>query len=267
MTPEELNIMYEWMPQDARDAYRDAYIEYGADAAWAAVRKDARYAQWFPGNLTEDGRPRYAENQYAAVRQSYRDIITSVGLNPDIFEEQFTNLIIGEVAPNEFSSRVFAVYDRVASASEEIKARFSEANQTPITTEGILASALDPDIGTKILEGQIDYAEIAGAGDEFGFNLDMNAVDRLVETGMRLDEARGVFGQARQLVPILDTLAARHNDPEDEFDINDFLASDIYKDPRQSYRMRRLINAERAEFGVGGAVVGNAESLTGLRQA
>lgn len=268
MTIDDIAALYPGLPVAARQAYYDAFIAHGEDSAWAYVRQDPRYESWFPGNLTPEGETRYSEGMYLGIRESYRDVLRSVGLNDTAFEDQMTQLMINEVAPTEFKTRVTSVYDRVVSASAEIQARFAAGNNgAPISIEMILASAFDPGIGDMILQGNISQAEIAGAGDESGFNLDLGAVDTLIDRGLELDEARSIFGQAKQLVPILDVLAKRHNDPDDDFDVNEFLSSTFFNDPQESYRMRRLVGQERASFGVGGAFAGNNESLTGLRES
>jgi hypothetical protein len=261
-----LRIMYPWLPVSAIEAY-DISFKAGDVDPWAVVRTNPQYDAWFPGNMTDDGQPRYAEGQYAAVRESYRDVNRSAGLyNTDIFEDQFTALMEGEVSPAEYEARVSETFDRVISASDEIKQAFNRANGFPITTEGILASALDPGIGDDILSQKIGMAEIIGSGAESGFDVSDIRSREIMGQGIRLDRAREFYQDASSTLPILDMLAARHNDPDDDFDINEFEQAGLFADPFQNRRMRRIISQERSQFGIGASARQTRGALTGLIQ-
>ena len=119
---EQIQAMFPWLPQEAIDAYNEAFISGSADP-WLDVHQDARYEVWFPGNLTDDGQARYSEENYMAVRESYADVMRSMNLNPDAFADQFTALMEGEVSPAEFEQRASEVYERVITASDQIKDR------------------------------------------------------------------------------------------------------------------------------------------------
>jgi len=260
---EQIALLYPWIPPDAIAAYDVLYVD-GSAEPWLAIRQDPRYETWFPGNMDDDGNIRYGEDQYAGVRESYRDVIRSMGLNDQAFEDQFTALMEGEVAPAEFERRASEVYDRVISASDAIKTAFAEANGFEITTEGILASALDPNIGDDILSGKISMAEISGAATESGFTLGSDRIGELEAFGVTLDQARATYQQAASTLPVLDMLAARHADPDDDFDLEEFEQAEIFNDPFQNRRMRRLISQERSSFTQGASIRATRGALTGL---
>ena len=263
---EQLRIMYPWLPAGAIAAYDDSYKAGDVDP-WAVVRTHTQYDLWFPGNKTADGDVRYAESQYASVRESYRDIHRSVGLyNTDVFEDQFTALMEGEVSPAEYEFRVSETFDRVISASDEIKRAFVGANGFPITTEGILASALDPSVGDDILSQKIGMAEITGSAAESGYGLNSLRSEEFLGKGITLERAREFYQGAESALPVLDMLAARHNDPDDDFDINEFEQAGLFQDPFQNLRMRRLISQERSQFSVGVSARSTRGALTGLTQ-
>lgn len=260
---EQIMVMSPWLPADVLTAYDDAYKAGDVDP-WATIRQDPRYETWFPGNKTDDGQVRYGEGQYAAVRESYRDVMRSMNINPARFEDRFTELMEGEVSPDEFAARANEVYDRVISASDQIKQAFATANGFEITTEGILASALDPDLGDKLLSREIDMAEVAGAAMESSFSLDRARIEELVDYGVTLDQARQAYQAAASTLPVLDILAARHADPDDDFDLYEFEQAEFFNDPAQNLRMRRLISQERSMFGQGTGVRSTQSGLTGL---
>lgn len=247
---ETIRFLFPWFPEAAVQVYYDAYIEHGAAVGLETVRQDSRYEQWFPGNLDDDGYVRYDESLYAGIREGYRDVLRSAGIMAtDLFEDQFTRLMEGEVTPPEFSARVSDVFDRVVSASDSIKEYYaSQYGIEGLTTPALLAGALDPTVGNMILSQQISVAEIGGEALESGFNLTIGRVEELLSRDMTKAQANELFQEAESLLPILNTLAVRHNDPDDDFDIEEFIAADFFKDPQQNLRMRRMISQERAQF-------------------
>lgn len=249
-SPEQIAASYPWLPPEVIEVYTDAWAGGSVDP-WSDVRADTRYDQWFPGNRTPDGRVRYGESQYAAVRESYRDVVRSMNLNPELFEERFTELMEGEVSPAEFEARADQVWNRIATASDQIRQRFADANGFDLTTEGLLASALDPDLGDDILNQRITLAEVGGAAAESGFNVADTQIDQLVRVGVGLDEARQLYQRAESLLPALDILTRRHNDPDDDFSLDEFTNAQVFQDPTQNRRIRRLMDQERATFGTG----------------
>lgn len=267
MTIEVFEAAYGWLPADTRTALYDLYVTHGADSMWDMLRVDERYEQWFPGNLTEDGRPRYSEDSYAAVRAGYEDVLRSVGItNMDVMQNLITDQISGDVAVTEFSDRVNEQYDRVVSASEGVRSYYASTYGVELTDAGLLGAALDPSVGDAILEGRIESAEVGGTFGSHGFFMDSARVDELVAEGMDLNSARSLGSEAAHLVPILDMLAKRHNNPDDDFDIEEFLASEFFADPRENLRMRRLMQAERSQFAATGSFTQTEQGLTGLTQ-
>jgi hypothetical protein len=126
---------------------------------------------------------------------------------------------------------------------------YAQNNGLQLSFEAILAAALDPDdIGTKILNRQIGMAEIGGEGIEAGFAPDVGLVEQLYERGVTREEAQQEFATAANYVPVLNVLARRHADPDDDFDLEEFVAADVFNDPTQRRRMRRLMQQERASF-------------------
>jgi len=269
----ELELTYGWLPSEALDAYLDEYIESGnSDAAWAVIRQDPRYGQWFPGNMTEDGRPRYSEEDYATVVASYDDVFRAVGLNPELFKGRYGELIEGEVAPDELEkNRIMPMYDRIVEGSSAIKQWYSENYGLELTTEALLASSLDPDVGHKILTKQIGLAEIGGEARESGFGIAEGFAEKLYEAGMNRESADQMFQNAETFVPVLNVLAQRSGDPDDDFDLQEFVSADLFGDPAQRRRMNRLVAQERSTFTGGQLGSGAAQSratggVTGLTE-
>jgi hypothetical protein len=177
-------------------------------------------------------------------------VFQSVGIGPDVFRSRYGELIQGDVSVTELrQDRVQPMYERIIEASEPIKAEYSAMYGVELTTEGLLAAALDPEMGESILAGQITMAEISGEARESGFALPQELTEQMYRTG-KVDRAAAdtLFMSAANLVPALNVLTRRHADPDDTFDLEEFVAADLFEDPTQRRRMRRLVNQERASF-------------------
>lgn len=267
----DLQAIYYWLPAGALSVFVDTYIDKGADAAWAAVRQHGNYEVWFPGNMDDNGNIRYQEDRYQAVRESYRDVMRSVGIesgNISAMEGKFVELMEGEVSPDEFQFRVDQTYNRIVSASEQIKQYYADEHGiSGLSTQDLLFAAMDPEFGRLTLEEGFRIAEVGGAALESGFDIEGQLANLISDRGVNLAAARELFGTAQHLVPILDTLAQRHNDPDDDFDIQEFVTSEVFNDPAMNLRMRRLMASERGAFSRTGSFVNNGDAITGLAVA
>ena len=261
---DEFDLLYGWLPAAAREAFRQAWIN-DTDTAWQVVRQDSRYETWFPGNKTEDGRVRISEENYAITVTEYDDAFRAVGIDPDgpaSFRSMYGDLIRGEVKADElYTDRLAPMYDRIVASSQSIRQYYADtygiANMTP---EAYLAGVLDPDLGTRVLAGQIGIAEIGGEALESGFDISASYAKQLYETGVGRQQADEVFRAAESAIPTLQVLAQRHDDPNDTFDINNFSEAMFFSDPTQLRRIRRLQAQESSLFS-------NSTSQTQYRRA
>lgn len=244
--------IYGWLSPEALTVYIDGYIDTNDEkAAWQFVRDDSRYATWFPGNLTDDGRVRHSEANYALEIAGYDEVFRNVGLRPEMFQGRYAELIEGDVRPQELETyRVNPMYDRITSQSVELKTWYADNYGIQMTDAALLGSALDPDLGERVLDKQISMAEIGGEALESGFDLSRQFVSRMLDESANLDRAGAerIFQAADSLVPALSVLAGRHADPDDEFDIEDFVGANLLGDADQRRRMDLLMAQESASF-------------------
>jgi len=259
-------MLMPWMPAELIILYTEAYIEYGTgEMAWAAVRQSPMYDTYFAGNRREDGTLRLSEQEYMSTLDAYDDVFESVGLNPDLWKKRYVDLIEGDVSADELmAERVMPIYERIVEGGEFIRQQYADDWGLEMTFESILAAALDPDdIGNKILLKQIAISEIGGEAASSGFGLDREMVERLFgEKNLTRAQADQMFQDAESIVPTMQVLSARHADPDDPFDINTFLEGDIFGDPQERRRMRRLRAQESSTF-TGGAAIDYTRSRAG----
>ncbi len=237
------------------EVWKEAYILYGdATLAMEEVRRAPEYDTYFAGNRREDGSLRYDENTYLGIVESYEDALLSVNVNPDLFQDKFSGLIEGLVSPAEFVNRVEGMYENVIESSPAIRDYYATNYGIDMTDNAIIASFLDPDIGQSILDKRIAISQIGGEAATRGLNVSHDYAESLQRAGIGREQAQNFFGDAVSLVPTLSALAARHADPDDEFDLDEFTQASIFDDPEQRRRMRRLVAQERSTFTGGGQV-------------
>ena len=246
----EVRMLFPWLPEALVHVYGDAWAETGdPNMAWLYVQADPQYDTFFPGNRREDGTLRHTEFEYWSQMEGYADVFRSVGLNPDLWREHFVTLMEGDVSPDELAAeRIEPVFERILDSSPEIRAYYAEMHGLELTDSAILAAALDPEMGDKILNRQIGIAEIGGEAALRGFDLAATYAESMYQQGIGRGQAQELFGDAAEDLPILNVLAQRHADADDDFDIYEFTNAAVFDDPTQRRRMRRLIAQERQSF-------------------
>ena len=246
----ELRMDMQWLTDDAFQAYYDAWTLTGDTArAWVKMRQDPRYGEWFPGNLTADGRPKYTEALYANTIARYDSVMESVGLG-DYYRDRYGLWIEGNVTPEEAEARVLPGYELIVSQSNALKQAYADYNGVEMTDAALLISFLEPAVGAEIVKKNISIAEIGGEGYESGFDVNEALATRMYEEGSNMSraQAEATFQAAETMVPALSILASRHADPDDDFNLEEFVAADVFADPEQQRRIRRLIAQEKSTF-------------------
>ena len=232
----------------------DAYIEFVGDTelALAAVQSHPEYDTYFPGNRREDGSIRWEEGIYRSIEESYASSISSYGMSPGLFQAKFGGMIAQGVSPDEFAARMDNLYTRIVDAIPQIAEWFAREHGIDATMGGIMASFMDKDVADSIINKEITMAEIGGEAASRGFQVVAEMADMLFEAGVDdRSQARQLFASAEAAIPVLNVLASRHADPDDDFDLNEFVESEVLRDPTQRRRIRRLLAVERSTFAQG----------------
>ena len=262
----EFRLLFPWIPPELLDVYLEGYTTYGTpELAYSYMQQSPVYDLYFPGNKRDDGSLRWSEAEYASFKDRYAAAITSIGVNPAYFMDGFAGLVSGDVTPQEFESRVDTMYERVISRSPEIREYYATNFGLNLTDAAILASALDPQVGVQVLTRQIDVASIGAAAAMRNYNIDWDLATRISNRGVNEQAAGDVFTQAVENLPVLDILARRHNDPDDTFDLNEFLNAAIFDDPNERARIRRLLAEERSMFSGPAGFAARGRAVTGLQ--
>ncbi len=255
-----------WLPEGLYQSWLTAYNEAGgagvtnsATTATEVVRNSAEYDSYFPGMRREDGSLRYEYNPEATYFnniEAYRNAVQGVDVNPALLEEEYIALIKGDVSPQEFNQRVNVLADRIdmGSVGSDIRNWYAENYGIDMTNSGIIASLMSDRVNSAVLERNITMSEIGGEASMRNYDITNRFVGMLADQGMDRQQADQLFGSAEKMLPMLSSLAARHGDADDDFDIEEFaLASGSIAGGRsQELRAERLLAQERSTF-TGGA--------------
>ena len=239
-----------WLPDPLFNIYYANWVKTGdAELSVWEMRQSPTYDRYFAGNRRDDGSLRWDEQTYLGITEDYADSLRNIGgVNPDLFRHKFGDLIAGNKSPDEFAAQVTDLLDRVVLDAPEMRRAYSEMWDVDITDEGLFAMALDPEMNQLVLNKRITMAEIASEGKQKGFSINKKMATALFNADMDEAAAADFFGSAGEWIPVLNTLARRHADPDDDFDLEEFSSSQIFQDPMQRKRMRRLVTQERAGF-------------------
>lgn len=263
---ERARTLFPWMPEPLLKVFADAWAETGdTEVALAQMRQSPQYDRYFAGNRRPDGTFRMTEAEYMSTIRAYRTLLSDFGLNPDLFQKRFVSLIEGEVSPLELRERLGAAYEGIVANIPQVREFYARYGYD-LSDAAIFASVIDPEIGDAILARRIAVAQVGGEGLARGFDVDLSFAERLADAGLSQQEARGFFARAEAELPTLETLARRHYDPDDTFDLGEFAELAVFGDSEQARRVRRLIDAEIALFSERlGSIAADDFRLTGLR--
>lgn len=248
-----LRYLFPAWPDELLAMYAESWIDTGnPQLALARVQTSELYKQTFPGLVREDGSLRFQNAAaYLAARDRFDAALVGIGINPEYFRQTFVDLLDNEVSDREMVDRINAVYQGVIDRSPELRAFYAlpeNGGMGDLTDQALVASVLDPRVGEQIINRRIGIAEIGAEATTRNLGVDFSLIERLYELGTTVGEAGDVFGQAADFLPVLNTLARRHNDPDDTFDLNEFVGAQLMDDPVERRRMRQLLAQEKASF-------------------
>lgn len=243
---QEVRALYPFLPEGLVNLFIEKYVDFdkNVNLALGAVRQDPVYQEYYPGNTRADGSVRLSEAEYGAVLESYKDSLRTFGINPDVFADNFGQLVEGDVSPTEFQSRLNTVYSGIEQNIPEVKEYYATNFGIDLSDESIFAAAVDPTLGDAILSGQITQAQIGGEAEARGIEISQPQIERLQRFGVTQQRAREIFTEAEAAVPKIQELQARvrgQEVAEDElFGVEEFTEAAVFRDPDELERLQRL---------------------------
>jgi hypothetical protein len=207
-----------------------------------------------------------SEQEWFSTREAYGTLFREFGLNNNLFDDRFTELMAGNVSPSDLAGRLGGAFELMNNIPE-----VRDAFEGLYGVQGgaaVFAWFIDPDLGQAIIDKKVSVAQVAGEGLARGFDtIGSGLAERLVAGGVDQGLARNFFVQAEGQLFTLDQLAQRHRDPDDTFDLEEFAEANVFGDATQTRRIRRLLRQEASLFQTGGfgqVTTSQDFALTGL---
>ena len=264
----EARILFPWIPEQLLNVYAGAWQQYGtADLALQVMRQDGSYEQHFAGNRRDDGSVRLPEAEYLAVKEGYRRETAALGLDPSRFEERYTQAIINGRSVDEFSDGITSFAAGILSRGDSIRSFYATTYGTgDLSDTALIDSALTGE-SPLVIERRIRSAQIGGEAAGYGFSIARQQAERLEMLGLDQQAARGLFSKAQQDLPTLGQLFARHNDPDDDFTLDEYTDAVVLQDADQLAKIRRVHGQERSLFSSASLLAADQAGRTvGLRE-
>lgn len=202
------------LPDELLTILAQEYVDSGNDIieATTKMRQSEPYKTTFAGNLNPDGvSVKYSESEYLNIVDAYKRKIESLGINSDLIitADRQKKLIDNVVSPDEFGTRLSALYNQVVTAIPQVKEFYKTNFDRDLTDAEILASAIDPKVGQDIISGAIGArdilaqrivrAEIGGQASQAGYQISQSQADSLRQMGISGEQAGQAFQQASQI--------------------------------------------------------------------
>ena len=264
--------LYPYMPDAVINKFIDYYGESdkNTDVALGKLRQDPIYEDYFPGNKRSDKTVKYSESDYLAVKESYKLSLEDYGLNSELFDDTFSNLIAGDVNPSEFRARIAVTFEGIKNNIPQVKDFYSSNYNIELTDEAIFASALNPNLGEAILNKQIAVSQVGGEARRAGFgSISLAQAQSLQEAGITQSQARQLFQQAQLDVPRIQELQRRGGKSVSEgelFELDEFTQAGVFQDKETLEQIKSLEAEEASRFSpLTGASRRNGR-ITGLSQ-
>lgn len=252
----EARSMFPWLDRRLVREFADAWSETDStDLAWSQVRQGATYRKLYSAILRDDGTLRMSELEYASVKDGYRQRLASYGLNPNLFEGKFDDLVSGDVSPQEFEGRLQAGWENVSSRSQATRQWYADNYGRDLSDAALFASYIDPDIGTAVLERRLSNAQIGGAAAQFNFRRSLERIDELRGLGVTGEQAQQFYSRAAADLPGASARSERHN--RGAFTLTDLEEAGLEGDADERQRLLRSVDDEAALFGRGGPARGD----------
>jgi hypothetical protein len=138
-------------------------------------------------------------------RAQARSMMQSYGLPAGFYSnnDDFFDLIVGDVSMDELNARLKAASIKVATAPPEVRDAFAELYGDS-SDQALFALAIDTDKALPELERMLNAAGVGGAGTRFGFDLDVSQMNRVAGYGVDYGAAAQGFGSLAEEKGLLD---------------------------------------------------------------
>jgi hypothetical protein len=168
------------------------------------------YKKRFAGNelRKQQGLPQLTPAQYIATEESYRQVLNSYGLPKGFYDQHsdFTNFIGNDLSPAELDARAKVAHDQYMNVPDYAKNLWKQY----YGTDGdIIASILNPNVATQLIQDRGQQVGIGSAAEQFGLHINQQRAQQLQQAGITDAQAQQGYSQIGQELGADQSIAQR----------------------------------------------------------
>ena len=180
------------------------------DTLALALSQTQAYKTRFAGNelRVKNGLSELTPAQYLATEEQYRNVLQAYGLPSGFYDQHtdFTKFIGTGISPAELQSRAQVAHDQYMAAPPETRALW----QKYFGGKGdAIASILDPDVATQLIQDRGMQVAIGGAAAQQGINVNQARAQQFQQAGVTLAGAQKAYSQIAQSLGTDQSIAKR----------------------------------------------------------
>lgn len=190
--------MYSFLPPKVVEQFAKNWVKSGdPNIALGATRQTKEWKDNYGYLEREDGSLIMDELTAESTIATYKQTLGEVGIQDYTdFEDDFKEMITGEVSGAEFQQRVDVVYSGVVNQIPEVESLFRERYNISVDQPTIFAALINPKIQDKVLAGEIATIQLQAEAASRGFSTSFARFQELKNLGLTKQQARGLYETA-----------------------------------------------------------------------
>lgn len=177
------------------------YLKQGYDSTTInlALQDTPEWKMRFAGNelRKSKGLSVLTPAQYIATEEQYRSVLQNYGLPTGFYDshDDFNNFIGNDISPSEIQSRAQVAHDTYFSAPPEWRSMWANYG---FSHGDAIASILDPNVGTQLIQDRAQQVQIGGTAKQAGFDVSQARAQQFQQHGTTLAQAQHAYNQLAQ---------------------------------------------------------------------
>lgn len=190
--------MYSFLPPKVIEQFAKNWVKSGdPNIALGATRQTKEWKDNYGYLEREDGSLIMDELSAESTIATYKQTLGEVGIQDYTdFEDDFKEMITGEVSGAEFQQRVDVVYSGVVNQIPEVETLFRERYNITLDQPTIFAALINPKIQDKVLAGEIATIQLQAEAASRGFSTSFARFQELKNLGLTQQQARSLYETA-----------------------------------------------------------------------
>ena len=190
--------LYSFLPPKVVEQFAKNWVKSGdSNIALGATRQTKEWKDNYGYLEREDGSLIMDELTAESTIATYKQTLGEVGIQDYTdFEDDFKEMVTGEVSGAEFQQRVDVVYSGVVNQIPEVESLFRERYNISVDQPTIFAALINPKIQDKVLAGEIATIQLQAEAASRGFSTSFARFQELKNLGLTKQQARGLYETA-----------------------------------------------------------------------